>query len=175
MNINKYFWFIRGLFYKLFFGKFGNLSYIGSPTFIKNSKKIFIGNKVRIYPNSRMEVYDKGLILIEDNVSCGHNMHLTAFKKLIIGSGTSIAGNVLVMSLAHKVIIKDKPFMEQPLTGKETIIGKNCLIGSNSVIMAGVVLGDQCLVAANSVVTESFDSYSIIAGSPAKFIKKIEF
>ena len=42
------FWILRGLFYKLFLGKFGLPSYIGKPIFIGNFKRIFIGKKVRI-------------------------------------------------------------------------------------------------------------------------------
>ncbi len=110
-----------------------------------------------------------------DDVGIGHNAHITAYEDLTIGSGTSLAGNVLIMSLIHDVIIKDLPFMEQPLKGKVTIIGKYCLIGSNSVIMPGTILGDQCIVGSNSVVSGSFESYSVIAGNPAKIIKKINF
>jgi acetyltransferase-like isoleucine patch superfamily enzyme len=171
----KLFWFIRGLIYKLFFAKFGNFSYIGKPTFIHNHRQIYIGNKVRILPNLRIEAHGKSKIMIMDDVGIGHNAHITAYEDLTIGSGTALAGNVLIMSLLHDVIIKDLPFMEQPLKGKVTIIGKYCLIGSNSVIMPGTILGDQCIVASNSVVSGSFESYSVIAGNPAKIIKKINF
>lgn len=169
----KLFWFIRGLIYKLFFGKFGNYSYIGKPTLIINPKKFYIGNKVRIFPSARLEAHSNFPVIIEDNVSIGHNLHLSAYNKIIIGSGTTIASNVLIMSLIHSVEEKDIPYMDQPIKGKNTVIGKNCLIGSNSCIMAGVKLGDQCIVASNTVVTKSFDSHQVIAGNPAKVLKKL--
>ena len=172
----KFFWFIRALIYKLIFGKFGNLSYLGKPKYIINPKKIFIGQKVRILPGLRIEANGKSKITIKDNVSIGHNVHITSFEDLLIGSGTTIAGNVLIMSLIHDVKIKDTPYMDQPLKGKKTNIGENCLIGSNSAIMAGTSIGNQCIVASNSVVTKGcYDDYSIIAGNPAKIIKKIDF
>ena len=173
MQFIKFFWFLRGLFFKFFFGKFGNLSYIGPPIFIYNSKKIYVGNKVRIYPNARIEAHGEGSIIIEDDVSIGQNLHITAYDNLTICSGTAIASNVVIMSLIHDVKIKDAPYMSQPLKGKITIIGKNCLVGSNSIIMAGVILGDQCVVGANSVVTKSFPSYSVIVGNPARILKKL--
>lgn len=169
----KIIWFIRGLVYKFFFGRFGKFSYIGKPILIINANKIFIGNKVRIFPGARLEAHGKSTVIIEDNVSIGHNFHLSAYNKLTIGSGTTVASNVLIMSLIHDVVIKDIPYMDQPIKGKETIIGKNCLIGTNSCIMAGVTLGDQCIVASNSVVTKSFDSHLVIAGNPAIVIKKL--
>ena len=48
----RIFWIIRGLLYKPFFGKFKLPSYIGKPVFIKNFKRIFIGEKVRILQES---------------------------------------------------------------------------------------------------------------------------
>ena len=165
--------FHRSHIYKFFFGRFGNLSYIGKPTLIINPRKFYVGNRVRIFPSSRLEAHGNSPVLIEDNVSIGHNLHLSAYNKIIIGSGTTIASNVLIMSLIHSVEVKDIPYMDQPIKGKETIIGKNCLIGSNSCIMAGVTLGDQCIVASNSVVTKSFDSHQVIAGNPARVLKKL--
>jgi acetyltransferase-like isoleucine patch superfamily enzyme len=169
----RIFWFLRGILYKIFFGNFGNYSYIGKPLFIVNAKRIFIGDRVRIFPNLRIEAHGNAKILIEDNVSIGHNLHVSAYSDLTIGSGTTIAGNVLIMSLIHDVVKKDTAYMDQPLRGKETIIGKNCLVGSNVCIMAGVNIGDQCIIASNSVATKSFEPYSVIAGNPAKIIKKL--
>jgi phenylacetic acid degradation protein/carnitine operon protein CaiE len=54
-------------------------------------------------------------------------------------------------------------------------IGRNCLIGMNSVIMDNVVLGDECIVGALSFVKagEQFEQRSLIAGNPAKRIKEV--
>ena len=53
--IFKIFWILRGLLYKPFWGKFDFPSYIGKPIFIGNFKRIFIGKKVRIMPNARID------------------------------------------------------------------------------------------------------------------------
>jgi len=55
---------------------------------------------------------------------------------------------------------------------RSVIIGKNCFIGANSIILPGVVLGDCTVVAAGAVVTKSFSGNVIIAGNPAKIIKE---
>jgi acetyltransferase-like isoleucine patch superfamily enzyme len=169
----KIIWYLRGLFYKFTFKRFGRLSYIGSPIFIFGRKKISVGNKVRIFPNLRIEAHGPGEITINDDVSIGHNVHISAYEDLVINSGTTIASNILIMSLIHDVANKDIPYMDQPIKGKKTIIGKNCLIGSNSSIMAGVKIGNQSIVASNTVVTKSFEPYSVIAGNPGKLIKKL--
>lgn len=53
----------------------------------------------------------------------------------------------------------------------DTHIGRNCVIGINSVIMPGVCIGDHCVVAACSVVTKDVPSHTIVAGNPARVIK----
>jgi phenylacetic acid degradation protein/carnitine operon protein CaiE len=55
------------------------------------------------------------------------------------------------------------------------VIGKNCLIGMNSVIMDNVELGDECIVGALSFVKadEKIPVRSVVAGNPAKIIKAV--
>ena len=54
-------------------------------------------------------------------------------------------------------------------------IGRNCLVGMNSVIMDNVVLGDECVVGAISFIkaNEIFEARSVIVGNPAKKIKEV--
>ena len=54
-------------------------------------------------------------------------------------------------------------------------IGRNCLVGMNSVIMDNVVLGDECIVGALSFIKEGevFAPRSLIVGNPAKKIKEV--
>ena len=52
-------------------------------------------------------------------------------------------------------------------------IGRHCWLGAQSVLLPQVVLGDYTIVGAGAVVTKSFEEgYCVIAGNPAKIIKK---
>lgn len=85
-----------------------------------------------------------------------------------IGDNTTIAGNVKLVT--HDNSISKVLPNATDLFGK-IIIGNNCFIGVDSVIMYGVELADNIIVASGSVVTKSFkDSNIIIAGNPAKVI-----
>jgi acetyltransferase-like isoleucine patch superfamily enzyme len=174
MNQIKYLWALRAVFYKLRFKSVGWLSYIGKPIFLLETKKIILGEKVRIYPGARMEVHGvKGMITIEDNVSIGQNLHITSKNNnLIIGKNTTISGNVFITNIDHDYTETNKHIMNQDYIVSETRIGENCFIGYGVGIQAGTILGKQCVVGANSVVRGTFPDFCVIAGVPAKVIKK---
>lgn len=53
-------------------------------------------------------------------------------------------------------------------------IGKQCLIGADTIIMPGVEIQDNCVLGAGSILTTSMSKGSVFAGVPAKFICTIE-
>ncbi|SEW41008.1 Hexapeptide repeat of succinyl-transferase [Chryseobacterium wanjuense] len=53
-------------------------------------------------------------------------------------------------------------------------IGKQCLIGADTIIMLGVEMGDNCVLGAGSILTTSMPSGTVYAGVPAKYICTIE-
>lgn len=55
-----------------------------------------------------------------------------------------------------------------------TVIGRKCFIGCNAIILPGIEIGDEVIVAAGSVVTKNIESNSLVAGNPARIIKKIK-
>lgn len=108
--------------------------------------------------------------------------------KLIIGNFCQIASGVeFVMNGANHCMSrvttypfdimgngweKTRPTLDDlPLKG-DTIIGNDVWIGQNAVIMPGVKVADGAIIATNSVVTKNVDSYTIVGGNPARFIKK---
>lgn len=68
--------------------------------------------------------------------------------------------------------IRKKSKGKEGIQTKPVRIGNGCFIGANSIILKGSTLGKNCVVGAGSVVCGKFPDDVIIAGNPAKVIKK---
>lgn len=87
-----------------------------------------------------------------------------------IGEGTYIAPNVGIITSNHS--LNDLDAYDE---GRDVVIGINCWIGMNAVILPGVVLGDRTIVAAGAVVTKSFqEGHVTIGGVPARLIRRLD-
>ena len=82
--------------------------------------------------------------------------------------------HVLGKAIKHNAADKNFSFKpaRQPTIFKPTKIGNDVYIGHDAFIMPGVNIGDGAIVGARSVVTKDVPSYTIVAGVPAKTIRK---
>ncbi len=88
---------------------------------------------------------------------------------ITIGKGIWIAPNVGIITTNH-----DFNDLGRHTKGEAVIIGENCWLGMNSIILPGVKLGSRTIVGAGSVVTKSFlEGNLIIAGNPAQVIRML--
>lgn len=120
-------------------------------------------------------------ILIEyfrkKGVSIGDNCHIysqvaTPEAYLItIGNNVTIAPGVRLLTHDNSVSKLSSNFTD--VFGK-ILIGDNCFIGANVIILPGVELGPNMIVAAGSIVTKSYSGNIVIGGNPAKPIGTIE-
>lgn len=61
-----------------------------------------------------------------------------------------------------------------PETGKPINVGDDCWLGGNVIVLPGITIGQGSTVGAGSVVTKDVEPYSLVAGNPARFIRKIK-
>ncbi|WP_348719460.1 acyltransferase [uncultured Alcanivorax sp.] len=95
--------------------------------------------------------------------------HIDGRNGIVFGRNVWVGPRVSIISMNHDINDYEEYVQESPV-----IIGDNCWLGANSVILPGVEIGDHTVVAAGSVVTKSFPgSDQIIAGVPAKVIKRL--
>jgi len=136
---------------------------------------IFPFNSFIIGPNSTIEDFctvNNGMGKVEIGINTRIGIGSVLIGPAIIGNDVRLAQNIVVTSLNHNYQDVDKPISEQGVNTREVFIGDETWIGANAVILPGVYIGKHCVVAAGSVVTKDVSSYSVVAGSPAKVIKK---
>lgn len=91
-------------------------------------------------------------------------------ERITIGDGCAIARNVLIMDFdAHQIIYEDGT--TNKVTAPVTI-GDSVWIGAGATILKGVTIGDNAIIGAGSVVTKDVAPNSIVAGNPAREIRK---
>jgi len=121
-------------------------------TFVEIQKNAFIGKNCKI---STHTFICEG-VHIEDNVFIGHNVTFINDK---YPRSTNAEGELQDES-DWKVV--------------ETFIKKGASVGSSSTIMCGITVGENAIVGAGSVVTKDVPADTIVAGVPAKVIKKLK-
>lgn len=109
------------------------------------------------------------------NITVGKNVFINScccFQDqggIEIGDGTLIGHQVVIATLNHDLA----PERRQDLLPKKVVVGKNVWIGSHATLLSGVKIGDNAVIAAGAVVTKDVPANSVVAGVPAKVIKKI--
>ncbi|MFS2190414.1 DapH/DapD/GlmU-related protein [Mucilaginibacter sp. Mucisp84] len=167
--------------YKLFLKKCGKNNVVIKPISF-TPKGISLGNNISINNGCRLEgvfshagISYNPVIELNNNINIEQNLHLTCANKITIGNDTAISANVTITDIIHPFENNGIIYKNQPLIVKEVVIGDNCLILNNSVILPGVFIGNGCVVGANSVVREgTYPDFSVLAGSPARIVKRYD-
>lgn len=159
----------------------GKSSYVEQPMQIDGAKFIQIGDNSSIgryawlgaFSSYRKQQFSPS-ITIGNNVRIGNYACITAIDKIEIGDGCLFSEYIYISDHAHGIDASEEISpKDQDLYSKGCVtIGKNTFLGYRVSILPGVALGKHCVVGANSVVTKSFPDYSMIAGIPARIIKK---
>ena len=114
------------------------------------------------------------------NVRLGSNVQLNFNCTIIdtclvsIGSRTLVGPNVAFYSGSHPLDPQIRNGTRGPETGKEIHVGEDCWIGGGAIILPGVNIGRGSTVGAGSVVTKHVPPFHVVAGNPARIIRRIE-
>ncbi len=110
--------------------------------------------------------------------SIGDDVHIVATESVSIGDDCLMASHIFISDTSHGTYQGDDQSRpdshpaHRPLHTRPVSIGNKVWIGENVCILPGVTLGDGCIVNSNAVVTKSFPSACIVAGVPARVIKR---
>ncbi|WP_294413175.1 DapH/DapD/GlmU-related protein [uncultured Ruminococcus sp.] len=121
---------------------------------------------------------DNKTLFIGENCEFGDLTHIVAYEKVEIGNNVLIASKCFISDTSHgsyNGTTQDSPNTipnKRKLVTSPVKIGDRVWIGENVVILKGVTVGDGCVIGANSVVSKSIPDNCIVAGVPARIIKK---
>ncbi|KAJ5207282.1 Maltose/galactoside acetyltransferase [Penicillium cf. griseofulvum] len=93
---------------------------------------------------------------------------------ITVGARTLFGPNVNLFSGAHPLDPALRNGLEGPETGKPIVIGEDCWLGGNVIVLPGVTIGRGVTIGAGSVVTKDVPAFHVAAGNPAKIIRRIE-
>ncbi len=120
-------------------------------TFVEIQKNAFIGKNCKI---SSHTFICEG-VHIEDNVFIGHNVTFINDK------------------YPRSVNFDGSLQSESDWNVVETYVKKGASVGSSSTIMCGITIGENSIVGAGAVVTKDVPPNTVVAGVPAKVVKKL--
>ena len=167
------------LFTKLFYPKAKLVCY---PVYMRGKKSIKYGKGLNIGYGCRFDLLntEKITLTIGENCEMGDSCHIVATNEVRIGKNFLCASKVFISDTNHgnyrgeNCSLPSEPPKERTLISDPVFIGDNVWVGDNAVILPGTKIGNGCIVGANALVSGVFDDNCIIAGVPAKIVKRYD-
>ena len=148
---------------------------------VKLGKNIKIYDFVNLYgcsidDNTKIGTFAE----IQKNATIGKNCKISSHT--FICEGVTIEDNVFI---GHNVTFINDPYpgatnqagelqTEDDWVCIPTLVKRGASIGSSATLMSGITIGENAIVGAGSVVTRDVPANTIVAGNPARVLRKIE-
>ncbi len=177
----KIYFIIVFLLYKIKYKK--NVKFNGLTLILTKSGSLKFGKKIIINSSSYSNLLGisnrthlitrgSGEIVIGNNVGISGSQ-IYSIEKITISDNCLIGTECKIVDNDFHPIEAEGRLKNKNVIGKEVFIGNNVFIGMRSIILKGTFIGENSVVGAGAVVKGVFPSNVIIAGNPAKIIKKV--
>ncbi|NOZ53742.1 MAG: acyltransferase [Gammaproteobacteria bacterium] len=129
-----------------------------------------VGNNVIFDPDG---FYSYSTIKVGSDVFIGPCAHFSG-QSIIIGNKVLFGPGVYILGGDHQYSVPGKFMHDLKDPGKNlpVIIEDDVWVGANVTILKGVHIGTGSIIGAGSVVTHDVESYTIVAGNPARLLRK---
>ncbi|MBR7837706.1 acyltransferase [Actinospica durhamensis] len=165
------------------FAFFGDASAIGFPQgTLLGERWISIGHFTLIGPHATIsagfiperDLGPEPIVRIGSGVVLGRGSHIVGHQSIDIGDDVYTGPYIYVTDQNHGYADPDVPIGKQWPVNEPVSIGAGCWIGTAAVILPGAKLGRNVVVAAGSVVRGTFPDHCVIAGVPARMVRRLD-
>lgn len=158
---------------KIGFKSIGNNILISKKASIYGAKEMSLGNNIRI----------DDFCILSGKITFGNYIHVAAYSALyggevgiILNDFANVSSRVVIYAISDDY---SGEFMTNPMIpdeyknviSKSVIVGRHCIIGSNSTLLPGVILNEGVAIGAHSLVNKECIEWKIYGGVPAKILK----
>jgi acetyltransferase-like isoleucine patch superfamily enzyme len=154
------------------FKKIGENVIFEKGVLVFHPENICFGNNVYIGHNTILKGYYSGKMIVGDHTWIGQNCFLHSGGGIEIGKAVGVGPGVIIISSMHIPERLPTPVMHSGLEFKKVVLEDGCDIGVGVTILPGVRIGIGSIVGAGTVVTKDVEPYTIVAGIPAKVLRK---
>ncbi len=145
---------------------------------VEGDLKIYIGDNVFLYDRitlAGLTVADNPVLRIGDNTEIGMPIAIMVGSEVSIGSNCLIACSLIADNPGHNLDYRKRmKKLHKVLIGKVRI-GDYVMAAHRSMIVGNVTIGTGAVIGVNSVVTTDIPPFCLVAGNPARIIKKLPF
>ena len=160
------------------FAAFGKGSVLVPPSRVVGPQFVEIGSGVLIHEHAWISVVQanpeiRPRFVVGDRCNLGAQFHVACVGEVIIGDDVLAAGRCFVGDSYHAYEDPSEPVIRQPMSAHRPVhIGAGTFLGIGSVVLMGVTLGENAYVGAGAVVTNDVEPRTLVAGNPARPIKR---
>ncbi|MET3658539.1 acyltransferase [Sporosarcina psychrophila] len=134
---------------------------------LRENSKIVVNGRFHFYRGSVISIGNDATLELGDASYLNSHCKIICQEKITIGDGVLIADNVVIRDSDMHKIIGQKSEISKPIH-----IGDHVWIGDGARIMKGVTIGNGAVVAAGAIVTKDVPPKTLVAGVPAKVVRK---
>lgn len=154
------------------FASIGENVIFESGVLVFHANQIILGNNIYIGHLTILKGYHTNLLEIKDNTWIGQGCFFHSAGGLTIGEAVGIGPFVKILTSQHQEYDLTLPVLYHNIESKPVIVEDGANIGISAVILPGIKIGEGAIVGASSVVTKDVEPYSVVAGNPAKLLRK---
>jgi carbonic anhydrase/acetyltransferase-like protein (isoleucine patch superfamily) len=160
------------------FAAFGAGSVIVPPARVPEPHRTWIGDGTTIHENAWLSVHtarpdQPPALRIGDRCSIGRSITIACIGSVTVGDDVLIAERVFIGDTYHDYRDPNVPVISQPAADPApVIISDGAFLGVGAIVLRGVTVGRNAYVAAGAVVTEDVPDRTVVAGNPARPVRR---